>query len=318
MTFRFGLLDKHNELLKLKEFHNMLFKTTDVTHEWLTWYLQNVNIEQLPCETRVYTLYDDAKLIGTWCVEPKTLIKNYHGFSSAWNDNFAKVGRCFSVGIHSDYRRKNLFVELSKFAIEQERNVHKQYDYILGFPQTGRPVIEAHMKSGWDHVQTIDIWSHWKFKQNTMSLYKSNVEIIWDFEFQSKDYKGSFLETSCYKNNRWLNHPDYHYICLNYKNAYVVLKMYAGTCHILDINGSSEEAKHLLETTKTLANRHKCQEITMWCAYNDPHLNDVMSAEFSYGASTGTSVELLAIRINATNKLSLTQTHFSNGVEEQF
>lgn len=293
---------------KFKNFHNTLFAKTSASQEWFRWFfsLNRSDYDNLP---RVYVAREDNQIIGVWCVEPKDF---------QYNNSMIKVGRCFSVGVHPDYRRRNIFVDLSTYAIEQERSL-KQFEYIMGFPQEGKSVVGGHIKSGWERTQTIDVWNAWKFpvvKPENSSLY--HVHPISDFKsIKNTQYNNSFIDSSLYKNSRWLNHPDCFYVCLVRDESYIVLKTYGSVCHVLDINGTHEHVRHLLRVTKTLADRHNFHEVTIWCAENDYHIEDVKS-EFSFGSSGAVSpVELLSVKINAKNSLKFSDTvHFNMGCEE--
>lgn len=302
------------DLEKFKGLHNLLFKNTDMSHEWMTWYFDDIGGKHKPNHaTRVWGMFDRDLLIGSWCVEPKDLVLD---------DGLIKVGRCFSVGIHPDYRRQNLFVELSKYAIAQERELGK-YEYILGFPQQGRPVIEAHYKSGWSKVQDITMWSYRPMKESVKAS-RSQVREITNFQ-SCVQRPASFSETADYRNCKWLYHPDNHYICLELRHprhnaishSYVVMKPYGDSCHILDINGNEPvHTAELLEASKSLAYRHKWHELTMWHADNESNGLEPGLHGFVPETTRGSSITLIAVNINAKNPLAFDRCHFQMGVEE--
>ena len=286
-----------------KAFHNTLFKNTLVSSDWIEWWFKRTS----PF-TRVHTVWNNDNLVGTWCVEPKKLDDGTREIS---------VGRCFSVGIHPDYRRRNLFVQLSEHAIAEERKL-AQFEYVLGFPQVGRPVVDAHLKSGWEHVQDVDIYS---FDPRTLTTMTSlnDCERMTDFRnVQRPAYVGTFINNDRYENYRWLENPDNHYITLRFRNGFIVLKTYANVCHVLDISGKHSEVQRLLDVTKTLAFRHKWEEVTIWNAANEFHHNDIVSCGFVSGAKFASSVQLLAVNINAKAPLQLPATHFMMGGEEMY
>lgn len=307
MSFLYGLLTRADRD-RLKAFHNLLFKNTDASSEWFSWYIDVIGA----WGTRVYSVSDGDQLIGTWCVEPK-LFKDSTG-------KVRNVGRCFAVGIHPDYRRRNLFVDLSKFAIHQERTVFREYDYVLGFPQVGRPVIDAHLKSGWDTVQEIEMQSWHPSKEGCPPALKRHVDQVVDFgrlDFEPNHaYVGCFCEDTTYRNMRWLKHPDTHYITLTHGGGHIVIKPYGANCHILDLAGPSTSVRVLLDAAKTLAYRHRWQEVTIWNATNELHHDDIVDSGFTPGATCGTSVVLLAVQINATEPLKLQRCHLQMGSEE--
>lgn len=309
MSLCYGLLpDTHLALEELKEFHNLLFKNTDATFEWFRWYLGRIALEHPnQYKTRIYTLRDGPRLVGTWCVEPKDF---------RLNGRTIKVGRCFSVGIHPDYRRRNLFVELSNHAIVSERDM-KQYEYVLGFPQVGRPVIDAHLKSDWETVQTIDAYSYTPKKEDSPVSLKYTYTIdSFDTWEPIRELPGSFVETDRYRNVRWLDHPDCHYVCLSHGRSYIVMKPYGSACHVLALAGESSEVRMLLRASKTLAYRHRWDEVTIWNAASEHHHEDIVACGFSPGATKATSVVLLAVKINALDPLVLDKCHFQMGSEE--
>jgi GNAT superfamily N-acetyltransferase len=298
------------DLIKFKEFHNLLFKNTDMSYEWLSWYIHVIGgmHKHEGHETRIWGMFDDEKLIGTWCVEPKDFIDD--------NNHRLKIGRCFSVGIHPDYRRRNLFVELSKFAIEQERTL-KKYDYILGFPQHGRPVIDAHYKSGWYNVQDIQMYTCKPDKM--VDSRRSDYTLISRFTNSTKT-SGRFYEKIAYKKAKWLNHPDNHYICLSVNKedceSYMILKPYADSCHILDSHGSIEDTTTLYNVAKSLAYRHKWFELTSWWADNSIVELNLENIGFTKNCTRGTSVTLIAVNINAEDNFKMKNCNFQMGVEE--
>jgi GNAT superfamily N-acetyltransferase len=291
---------------KFKELHNILFKNTAMSHEWWDWYREIERFDR-SFFTRVYGAFEGDRLIGIWCVEPKNMLAN---------GETLRVGRCFSVGIHPDYQRRGLFVKLSVYAIEKERE-KGQYEYILGFPQVGRSVIEGHIKSGWHRVQVIQMRSI-KTVGVLPSVSLGEVRRIDDFSrlLSSTQIDGDFITSHSYRNRKWINHPDNSYICLSKRSAFVVAKVYKDFCHILDIGGDNENISPLIEAIKTLSVRHRWREITVWCASNDPRLDVIETAGFTEGSDCGTSVELLAVRINAKIDLSLDSCCFQMGVEE--
>lgn len=305
MTFRYGLLTRVDRA-ELKAFHNLLFKNTDASLAWFAWYIDVIGA----MGTRVYSIRDDDQLVGTWCVEPKQFR------DSTGRD--IKVGRCFAVGIHPDYRRRNLFVDLSKFAIHQERTAFREYDYILGFPQVGRPVIDAHLKSGWDVVQVIEMQSWRPSGEGCPPALARGVTTISDFARLDDEvnHVGCFVEDAAYRNVRWLNHPDTHYVTLTFDGGHVVIKPYGANCHILDVSGKPSAVKVLLEAAQTLAYRHRWQELTIWNAANECYHDVIVDRGFASGASCGTSVVLLAVRINAQQPLALERCHLQMGSEE--
>lgn len=305
MSRRFGLLTRADRL-ELKEFHNLLFKNTDASLEWFTWYIDLIGA----MGTRVYSVKDSDTLIGTWCVEPKQL--------RVAPGRVVNVGRCFAVGIHPDYRRQNLFVDLSKFAIHQEQTAFREYDYILGFPQVGRPVIDAHLKSGWEPVQEIEMQSWKPVRTQAQPALFAQLNDIQDFSTLDTphDYVGCFVENGTYRNVRWLGHPESRYITLAHGGGHIVLKPYGANCHVLDLAGNATEVQILLEMAKTLTYRHRWNELTIWNAVNERHRKVIEACGFVPGATCGTSVVLLAVKINALQPLVLGETHFQMGSEE--
>jgi len=320
----FGLLDdRPRSREKLREIHNQLFKNTDASLEWFEWYFDTLQLDNRPSPVRVYSASEGDRLVGIWCVEPKL-------FSIDGRRTF--VGRCFSVGIHADYRRQGLFVDLSKFAIESER-ARGELEYVIGFPQEGKPVIEAHLKAGWDRVQLVRmrslVPSRPAFPVSLSSVRTVNHlrEGFHDLTNWHRPSNGTqdpnvsgFLQTSTYMNSKWLLHPDHNYVCLfgveEDPTSHVVIKQYGSVGHILDVGGSHSGVAHLLEASKTLAYRHRWDELTIWCADNE-HFHDVIvDAGFTPGARYGLSVEVLAVKINATVPLQLRTVQFSMSCEE--
>lgn len=291
---------------QLRELHNKLFQTTDASSQWFTWYMTRIGrLCGDSHQTRAYVILDRGEVIGSWCVEPKLF--------TASDDRVLNVGRCFAVGIHPNYRRQNLFVELSQHAIQEERALGR-YEYILGFPQDGRPVVGGHLKAGWHELQAIDVLETRPSELDRVSL--RTVDVITDFQLtDSVAYRGSFLETPEYRNLRWHDHPDCSYICLGRGSSYVVLKPYHNMCHVLDVNGTHEDVQHLLRATKTLAYRHGWERVTSWGARNDHLVDDFRIVGFH---PSGDQIRMLAVDIVPKGPLALDVCHLMMGVEEMY
>jgi hypothetical protein len=290
-----------------KELHNSLFKGANISKDWINWYHKDVP-SSLGLETITYAAFDGEILVGIWSVEPKLM--NING-------EIIKVGRCFSVGIHENYRRLGLFVTLSEFAIKSEKN-RSEFDYIIGFPQKGRSVIGGHLKAGWEIIHEISIYSADKFEYENYPL--SNVEKITDFNLINfeNNLEGSLIESPQYRNIRWLNHPDIHYIGLKYNNSFIILKTYSNFCHIVDINGEKKDIVHLLKTVKNLALRHGWVEVNLWCANNEFFKDEIIATGFKKGANFGLPISVIAVKINESKPLLLIHCHIQMGAEEGY
>lgn len=315
------ILNTSDDFRRFKELHNLLFPSTDMSIEWMNWYISAGSLFPMKSSkqsfsTRVHGLFDDDELVGVWCVEPKDLITSL--------GKHQKVGRCFSVGIRSEHRRKNLFVELSTQAIEAEKQLG-EYEYILGFPQRGRSVVGAHLKSGWEKVQNIEIYS--QNPQLAQADEETLVSIAQIADFSSINRssctkQAQFHEIDAYKNYRWLKHPDNRYITLSERvegdcsQGYVVMKQYSDVYHVVDIGGPSKNVLKLLNAARTLARRHRCKEINLWCAQNEQYRSAIELSGFNQGASAAEPIELLAAGINAKVPSEFDACHFSMGSEE--
>jgi len=304
-NFKYTVIDSTSN--QYKELHNSLFKGAMISKEWINWYHRDIS-NSLEIETITYGAFDGETLIGIWSVEPKCMYLE---------ERKIKVGRCFAVGIHEEYRRLGLFVSLSEFAIKSEKQ-RGELEYIVGFPQKGRSVIGGHLRAGWEFVQEISIYSVSKMEYDGYSL--SNVEIIYDFKSINlqNNISGSFIESPKYRNTRWLKHPDLHYICLKYRNSFIILKTYANFCHIVDMNGEKEDVLYLLRTAKTLGFRHGWVEINLWCANNEFFKNEIRDAGFNEGANFGLPISMIAVKINESKALVLSTCHIQMGVEEGY
>lgn len=292
---------------ELRYLHNVLFRTTDASSQWFNWYMSCLGGLHDNRKTRAYITRDVGtnEVIGSWCVEPKL-------FTSS-NGRVINVGRCFAVGIHPCYRRQNLFVELSKYAIDQERK-RGDYEYIFGFPQAGRPVVGGHLKAGWHELQDVDVFEAHPSGHDRTSL--RSVDVITDFQLtDSIAYRGAFLETPEYRNLRWHDHPDCSYTCLGCGSSYVVLKPYNNMCHVLDVNGTHEDVQLLLRATKTLAYRHGWHRVTSWVAPNEHLIDDFRKTGFHASAD---SIKVLAVDVASKETLALDSCHLMMGSEEMY
>ncbi len=308
MKDKFSFRTISSDVIEYKELHNSLFVSASISNEWIRWYHKDIP-DSLGLKTVTYGAYDGDILIGVWSVEPKLM---------NLEDKEIKVGRCFAVGIHKDYRRLGLFVSLSKFAIKEEIK-RGEYDYILGFPQKGRSVIGGHLKAGWEHLQEIDIYSSSSFCANEQYSL-SKIEIIKDFRDIKEPSKvnGSFIETPDYRNKRWLSHPDINYICLKRDNSYLVLKPYSNFCHIVDFNGNRKDVYFLLESAKVLAYRHGWDELNLWASENEFFMSEIIEAGYKKGAKHGLPISMISVNINKTSPLLLETCHIQMGVEEGY
>ncbi len=311
--FRFELVDPLSQHKKeYRKLHNLLFPTTAMSFEWLEWYHGKIgSLRSGVVATRTYGVFDQDVLAGIWSVEPGEFITR--------TGKVIAIGRAFALGIHPDYRRKGLFVSLSKFAIEQERRL-AEFEYIVSFPQAGRPVIAGHLKAGWEIVQNIDAFS---FAPETLETFTPRSHVKWLSDFEdcrvSDDVPGSFKESPAYRNLRWLMHPENQYICLTCQQSYVVLKPYAGICHILDFQGGSAGISTLLEASKSLARRHRWREINIWCGETETYRQHIVDAGFKRGSGFSPAVVLVAVRIRAAAPLSLTTgSHIQMGADETY
>lgn len=311
--FIYKLIDPvGSDIEDYKKIHSELFKSAWIDNNWIDWYHKRIpSSDPRLSFTRTYGLFDGSRLIGIWSVEPKILRDS--------NSNLIKVGRCFAVGISSDYRRMGLFVTLSEFAIACERE-RAEYDYILGFPQTGRSVIGGHFKAGWDEITKVDIYSI-DLNINDGIYFRDDVKEITDFSNckMSNSTINSFDEPSEFRNIRFLKHPKLQYLMYSYEDAHVVLKPYSTFCHILEIQGSKSNVKLLLEVCKSICKRHGLLELNVW--NNSKALNNDLLIEsgFSIGAENGFPITIIAVNINAKNKLIIeNQFNFGMGVEEGY
>lgn len=289
-----------------------LFKSAYIDYKWLNWYhhiMSNTNGHL--SIARTYGVFDCDKLIGIWSVEPKIL--NY-------KNNKIKVGRCFAVGISSNYRRLGLFVELSKYAIKGEKD-RNELEYILGFPQLGRSVIGGHLKAGWKEVSSLGIMS-FDFTDYVPSEDLSTTENIWDFNMFS--YRENvdvlcFDSSFDYMNNRYLRHPHHRYICMRNGEGYIVLKNYYSFWHILDLKGNKEEVNSLLKVSNSFLKRHGASEVNIWTHDNYLHINELNEQGFVKGAKNGLSISLIAVKIRSELDFEMDGfVDFGMGLEEGY
>jgi len=312
-NFNYRLIDPlgkdQNKYIKI---HNELFKSSRINAEWLIWYHKElVQSDKRLSNTRTYGLFDREELIGIWSVEPKLMWSN--------EKQLVKVGRCFAVGISSDYRRMGLFVTLSKYAIQEEIKI-SEYEYILGFPQTGRSVIGGHLKAGWNEILFNNIYSY--NLENLIEVnYRKDINLFFDFNTLKINNQiiNSFDEQANYKNIRFLKHPTHQYLTYNYGNSYIVLKTYSTFCHILDLYGDEQEICILIESCKSICKRHGLSEINIWSNQYYKYHNALEKCGFVLGAKFGLPITIIAVNINSTKNLLITNSFdFGMGVEEGY
>ena len=290
------------DMAEYQKLHNLLFPGMSINAEWIKWYHNRLY------HPRTYGAFDNDKLIGIWSVEPRKF----------WNgSSILSMGRCFAVGIHPDFRRKGLFVELSKYALDYEKQL-KQYDYIVGFPQTDREVVGGHFKAGWYPVQTI---SSYCIENKEINKYHLDAFMLFRLtSFKDIDYRevlgGSFIERASHKNLRWCYHPNNAYMLFNYYDSYIVLKPYGNICHILDVQG--EDTSHLLAVAEKLCKSHNWAAVTIWCADNEIYRNNIIKIGFTPNEKYMKSITMIAYNINSKKNLTLDKCHIQTGVEEPY
>lgn len=294
------------------QLHHELFKSAAVDDEWLEWYHKDIcESDKRLSNTRTYGVFDGERLIGIWSVEPKMFRDS--------NGSLLKVGRCFAVGVSSDYRRMGLFVSLSEYAIKCEKQIG-EFEYILGFPQTGRSVIGGHLKAGWKEVAFFDIESY-DLEVPTENYSLKKVDNICDFSDLTNTTSAinSFDEPLQYKNIRYLEHPKLRYMYFRHKDAFVVLKHYSSFCHIVDLQGDEESVLYLLEICKSVSRKHGFDEVNIWSSAIFKYKNALSKAGFLKGAKHGLPVTLIAVSINADKDLSFFgEMNLGMGVEEGY
>jgi len=295
-----------------KKIHHELFRSADIDNNWIEWYHDQVRASDPRLSfTRTYGLYDGNRLIGIWSVEPKIMRNS--------NNELIKVGRCFSVGISSDYRRMGLFVTLSEYAIESERK-RAEYDYIIGFPQTGRSVVGGHLKAGWEEISLVDIYSV-DLNNNDGKFSRSDAGQVIEFSdlLSPLNVTNGFDEPSAYRNMRFLKHPKLQYIVYEYGNAHIILKPYSNFCHILEMQGSKENVNRLIEVSKSVCRRHGLLELNVWNNIDAYYHDILIGCGFSTGALHGLPITIIAVRINAIIKLQVEKGfNLGMGVEEGY
>lgn len=291
--------------------HRELFRGANIDSVWVDWYHSDVRCSDTRLgNTRTYGLFDDKRLIGIWSVEPKILRNN--------SNELINVGRCFAVGVSADYRRMGLFVTLSEYAIKCERELG-EYEYILGFPQTGRSVIGGHLKAGWEEISFVDIFSV-DLTLTDGSCFKNEIETVNSFTniLSFVSTPNSFDEPASYRNLRFLQHPKLQYFCYSLADAYIVLKTYSTFCHVLELRGSNDNVKILLEVAKSVAKRHGLNEINIWNSDIGHYNNVLQNCGFMKGANNGLPITIIAVNIKSNNKFKIDQFNFGMGVEEGY
>lgn len=297
------VLDSHK--IVYKELHNLLFPNINISFEWINWYFGEIGCGK----TRTYGAFCDERLIGIWSVEPR---KMYVG------GILLSVGRCFAVGIHPNFRRQGLFVDLSKYALREEKKLC-EYDYIIGFPETTRAVVGGHLKIGWYIVQEIP---EYRLEKSDISdvILRSSATLVTSLLNESLfPQEGVLFGGVGYDALRWLNHPENYYIALSHFSKsgltghnFIVLKPYGEICHILDVCGSPTE---LLQIACGLCKKHNWKALTIWCADNEIYKMNIEKVGFK---KTEKAVCVIAYNIRARNSLKLASCHIQNGVEEGY
>lgn len=313
INFDYKLIDPcGKEQEDYKKIHNELFRSAAIDNNWIEWYHEKVRVsDSRLSNTRTYGLYDGNRLIGIWSVEPKVMRNS--------NNELIKVGRCFAVGISSDYRRMGLFVSLSEFAIESERK-RAEFEYIIGFPQTGRSVVGGHIKAGWEEITFVDIYSV-DLRINDGKFFRNDAKEVIDFSNLSTplNINNSFDEPASYRNIRFLMHPKLQYMIYTYDNAHIVLKPYSTFCHILEMQGSKKNVCRLIEVSKSICKRHGLVELNVWNNSEALYHEVLSECGFSNGAEHGLPITIIAARINANKKLLIEKEfNFGMGVEEGY
>jgi hypothetical protein len=290
---------------QFKGMHNHLFPISNRSQRWIEWWHHTVNLGRV----RVYGAYSFDQLVGMWCVESRSLM---------YNGKVIPVGRCFSVGIHEQYREKGLFIGLGMHALEEERKIG-EYDYVLGFPTKDRPVVHGHIHAGWKISQEIDVCSvivdeymdrgddylredfgHWQ------SMIKSPSQTLFPKE-------GSFVN---WNRGRWVGHPQVNYITLSNATTTAVVKQYKGWAHVLSLEGYTKQGvAKMLRCIKALGKRHQWTHINLWAAENQMWKEEMTEAGF---VNKEEPRLILSYNINATREFKLTTSNIQMGIEEGY
>jgi hypothetical protein len=302
ISFRLLNMSERNDFSAYVTLHKMIFPGCGFSPTAIQWYYNEIH------RTRTYGAFENNKLIGIWSVEPRKL----RLFS---NQPPIAVGRAFATGIHPEYRRVGVFGRLSTFAIETERAC-REYEYVLGFPQSGRAVIGGHYKAGWYLVQPIDAYSINPLMCDIELIPHKLVTSMFSIK-PLPNSLGTFADSIEFTHRRWITHPDRAYSVLTTQddNGFIVLKPYGDKCHILELRG---DVPKLLEIAKKTCNFHNWRALTIWCAFNDPFKYAVNAAGFCLNTEFTPSIELIAVNICENEKLALAQCHWQTGVEEPY
>lgn len=305
--YTFGLVDMERHFWAYKVLHNELFRGSNISAAWINWWFDTVHKGKI----RIYGVFDKAHtLVGIWGVEPRKL---------CIDGELIDVGRCFAVGIQKAHRRRGLFVALSEFALASEK-ILSQYEYIIGFPQRGRTVVEGHLKAGWYVVRDIDVY---KFNTDNFPCTESNqfgdvdpshnTFVLRVFEHSYMKHDGEFYG---WQYTRWLDHPQTHYIPLVLKESsegYGVLKQYGDWAHIVALEDPGSD--RLLNVAISLCKQHGWRELSLWCSDNQPNKTVIEAAGF---VKTEEAIHVIAYNIRANVNLKLPLCNIQMGIEEPY
>lgn len=278
--------------------HNDLFRTANIDYDWMDWYHERLPVVRgSKNKTRTFGVLDKDRLIGIWSVEEIVMndgIKSY------------RVGRCFAVGIHSDYRRMGLFVSLSTYALSELRK-SKDFEFLIGFPQKGRSVTPGHLKAGWKMLGDVHLMSKKIERYPIRGVNLSSVNNLLN-SIASNDYL----------NARFLSHPYCNYSYLTHGEGLLILKSYADFIQVVYSSGDSNELEFLYRSLERLTFRHGQKEIITWSNPLSKSHSELEKLGFENGSDKNVSVDIIYFPITSFALPNLEGINFHMSIEEGY
>lgn len=278
--------------------HNDLFKSANIDRDWMDWYhVRLPSVRKSINKTRTFGVLDGNRLIGIWSVEEIIL--------SDTNKSY-RVGRCFAVGIHSDYRRQGLFVSLSTYALGELKK-SKEFEFLVGFPQKGRSVTGGHLKAGWELFGEIQLMSK---KIETYPHIGVNIGNV--------NNSLERVTSDSYLKARFLEHPYCNYSYFSYGDGLVILKGYADFVQIVYSHGNPKELEMLNLAMQRLAYRHGQKEILTWSNPLSLEHSNISKLGFATGSDNNVSVDIIHYPITINTPSSILGLNFYMSIEEGY
>lgn len=225
---------------------------------------------------------DTGELAGSYSLLPTKV---------AYNGRIMNASLCNNVNTAAEYRKRGIFVNLGRFALEREREYGSQLS--LGTPAQSEPVYAGHMRVGWKAISPLPFLV--KYRTTPRPFSASRIDGFneqYDRLLLDLVKKRSFfvLKDRHYMKWRFLDRPDCEYTTYASKEdgemtGFAVLKRYhdkaldVTRAHIIDMHATTKRSlEDLLCAAESFA--ADCDELNLWTIDHDPFRDALLGRGF--------------------------------------